>query len=158
MAAGRAVVARLRTLTGERRDFVYETTLSSRQAVNLMRQAGQAGYEVGLVFVVLVDPDLHVARVADRVRKGGHDIPEAVIRRRCEVAFDRLAAAIPFAQGALIYDNSGRDPEHLLSIDGGAVGGCRLDPGRASHVRIARAVAEALTLDMAALLTQATKA
>ncbi|MFN3672927.1 MAG: zeta toxin family protein, partial [Bosea sp. (in: a-proteobacteria)] len=75
--SGRHVLRRLDDLIANRCDFVYETTLSSHQSTQLMRRAAQAGYQFGLVFVVLAHPDLNILRVADRVRKGGHHIPES---------------------------------------------------------------------------------
>jgi predicted ABC-type ATPase len=76
LLAGRTVLRRLSALIGQRRDFVWETTLSSNQALALMRRAYTAGYEIGLVFVVLARAELNVDRVAQRVSQGGHHIPE----------------------------------------------------------------------------------
>jgi predicted ABC-type ATPase len=94
ISAGRQTLAELARVIGARETFVYETTLSSRQSAKLMLAAKQAGYEVGLVFVILNSADLNVERVAERVARGGHDIPEDVIRRRYETAIRRLPQAI----------------------------------------------------------------
>ena len=102
VAAGRAVLSRLDRLIFERKDLVYETTLSSHQALSLMCKARDAQYEVGLVFIILASADLHVLRVEDRVRKGGHAIPEEAIRRRHDGALSKLARAIPLADATAI--------------------------------------------------------
>jgi len=51
------------------------------------------------------------ARVAQRVKQGGHDIPEAVIRRRFAAGlanFEHLYA--PRVDAWALYDNSGEQP------------------------------------------------
>ena len=69
-----------------------------------MRHARESGYQVGLVFVALANAGLNVERVAERVKAGGHDIPEPVIRRRYPKAFRNLAQARPLAHGCLILE------------------------------------------------------
>lgn len=75
---------RLRDLAEQRVDFAFETTLASRSFAPWLRVQRDAGYMIHLVFLALLDADIAVQRVAARVRSGGHDIPEAVIRRRYE--------------------------------------------------------------------------
>ncbi len=65
-----------------RHDFAVETTLSGRSYLGLIRDWQAAGYQIGLLFLQLPSADLAVERVRLRVQQGGHDIPEAVIRRR----------------------------------------------------------------------------
>lgn len=145
IAAGRQTLAELARAMGTRETFVYETTLSSRQSIELMRAAKQAGYEVGLVFVALNSADLHVERVAERVARGGHDIPEDVIRRRYETALRRLPEAIRLADGSILFDNStSSGPESLVQIRAGAIEVNHLDEADAFHCRLAEAVGEAL--------------
>ena len=52
MRAGRIVVTLLRELTAKKRDFVFETTLSSKHSLDVMRNAREAGFEVGIIFAV----------------------------------------------------------------------------------------------------------
>jgi len=82
ITAGRAMLRRLDELGAGRRDFGFETTLASRSLVPRIRRLARAGYECHLVFLWLPNADLAVARVADRVRLGGHAVPEQTIRRR----------------------------------------------------------------------------
>jgi predicted ABC-type ATPase len=70
LKAGRRVIERLGELIAARDSFVHETTLSSHQSLQVMRDARAAGYHVGLVFVVLDSVDLNVLRVRERVREG----------------------------------------------------------------------------------------
>jgi predicted ABC-type ATPase len=67
-----------------------------------MRDARAAGYHVGLVFVVLDSVDLNILRVQERVRMGGHSIPEKDIRRRYGRALANLPEAIKIAHQAAV--------------------------------------------------------
>lgn len=81
--AGRVMLGRLHDLAKERRDFAFETTMASRfYAGWLKRLRSDSSYRVNLIFLWLDDVGLAIARVAARVRAGGHDIPEETIRRR----------------------------------------------------------------------------
>ena len=62
--------------------FSIETTLATRSYLNLVHRAQRQGYRVSLLYFWLNSPELAMQRVAERVSKGGHDIPETVIRRR----------------------------------------------------------------------------
>lgn len=141
--AARLAIRRLDRLIAERQDFIFETTLSSHHALATMRRARDGGYEVGLVFVALASADLNVHRVAERVGRGGHDIPEDDIRRRSPRSFANLARALPLAHGSLVYDNSERVPRLILRTEAGRVAESRLEGGLAHHALIARAAAVA---------------
>jgi predicted ABC-type ATPase len=82
--AGRLLLTRIAELSEARQDFGFETTLAGRSYIKLLRDLKQVGYRVVLFFLWLPDAEFAVARVANRVREGGHDIPEAIIRRRFE--------------------------------------------------------------------------
>jgi predicted ABC-type ATPase len=69
------------------------------------------GYHISLFFLRLSDPEIAIARVASRVRQGGHDIPEAVIRRRFTAGLRNLERLYkPEADDWIVYDNSGDRP------------------------------------------------
>jgi len=80
--AGRLVLEQLEDLELHRASFAVETTLAGRTLAPRVARLRQAGYRFRLIFVWLPSADLSVQRVASRVRSGGHDIPEATIRRR----------------------------------------------------------------------------
>ena len=150
------MLGELRTAILNREDFVYETTLSSHQSIELIRRARDAGYEVGLVFVALRDANLHVARVAQRVSEGGHNIAEPVIRRRYASSMSHLGDAIRLAHGTMIYDNSSiAGPELLLQIDEAAIAVNNLDEARPLHARVAAVVGEALNMSPDAIFRAA---
>lgn len=80
--AGRIMLHRIDQLIDDKIDFAFETTLATRSYVSLVRKAQAMGYEVMLLFFWLNSPELAMKRVAERVRKGGHNIPVEVIERR----------------------------------------------------------------------------
>ena len=80
--AGRLMLQRIEDLLNKDESFAIETTLASKSYAELIRRAQAKGYIVTLLFFWLKKPDLAVQRVAQRVRNGGHNIPEDVIRRR----------------------------------------------------------------------------
>lgn len=82
IAAGRVMLERVKALAQAREDFAFETTLASRTFAPWLKTLRASGYRVHLAFLSLPTPDLAVARVAERVRQGGHAVPERVIRRR----------------------------------------------------------------------------
>lgn len=82
IAAGRVMIERTRSLASERLSFAFETTLASRTFAPWLERLHAAGYRSHLAFLSLPTAELAVARVAERVRRGGHHVPEDVIRRR----------------------------------------------------------------------------
>lgn len=82
--AGRIMLERVHQLMENKIDFSIETTLSSRSFVSLFKKAQAKGYVVKLVFFWLRSAEMAIERVAERVMKGGHHIPDEVIRRRHE--------------------------------------------------------------------------
>jgi predicted ABC-type ATPase len=82
MEAGRLMLQRLHALAEQGASFAFETTLAGRGYARWLRSLRVAGYTVDLVYFWLASPDLAVARVAERVSRGGHDIPEETTRQR----------------------------------------------------------------------------
>ena len=107
VAAGRVMLDRLRFLARERRDFAFETTLAGRGHARWVQDLRAGGYRAHLIFLALHAADLAVARVAERVRQGGHDVPETVVRRRFVAGlrnfFDVYRSIV---DGWHMYDNS----------------------------------------------------
>jgi predicted ABC-type ATPase len=107
----------------ERLDFAFETTLGGSTLAKLLALAADQGAEVHLLYIGLSSPELHLARVRARVRAGGHDIPEADIRRRYEHSRLNLIHLMPKLASLRVYDNSapadparGRTPEPKLVL------------------------------------------
>jgi predicted ABC-type ATPase len=116
LAAGRVMLARMKALAQARRDFAFETTLASRSFAPWLRSLQAAGYRVHLAFLSLPGPDLAVARVAERVRQGGHDVPEPVVRRRFAAGLNNFFSLYhALADTWQMFDNSGADRPRLIA-------------------------------------------
>jgi predicted ABC-type ATPase len=116
IAAGRAMLGRLRTLSRAHEDFAFETTLASRSLVPWVQRLRAAGYHVHMTFLALPSAELAVARVAERVRQGGHHVPEEVVRRRFVAGlrnfFGRYDRIVDTWQ---MFDNSGPSGPRLIA-------------------------------------------
>jgi predicted ABC-type ATPase len=110
LKAGRIMLEHLRALAAARRSFAFETTLSGRAYAPWLRGLVSNGYAVHLFYYWLRSPDLAVQRVADRVRAGGHHIPEETVRRRyARSAGNFLTLYRPVVTTWQVYDNSNGD-------------------------------------------------
>src|SRR3546814_5614452 len=77
LQSGRRAIEDRMTLLASRRTFGIETTLTGNSELALMRAAGEAGYQVNLVYVGVRDVRHSIGRVRERVSRGGHDVPIA---------------------------------------------------------------------------------
>lgn len=114
---------RLEAAIAEGSDFAFETTLGANTIPALLRSACDH-QQVTIWFCGLSDVELHLERVASRVAKGGHDIPEAKIRQRYDSARSNLIKLIPFLAALHVYDNSAAadafgqaSPQLVLEMD-----------------------------------------
>ena len=82
LQAGRLMLNRLQELADEQQDFAFETTLSGKTYAPWLRKLRAAGYRVALLYYWLESADLAIARVATRVRRGGHHVPDDTVRQR----------------------------------------------------------------------------
>jgi predicted ABC-type ATPase len=110
------MLERIHYLAKKRVDFAFETTLASRTFAPWIADLRKTGYDLHLVFLWLPNDDFAVARVAERVRMGGHNVPAETIWRRYHSGlriFFRLY--LPLADTWDLYDNSGSKPK-LISF------------------------------------------
>ena len=105
--------------------FTFETVMSHPSKVALLAEAQQAGYRTYLYFVATDDPTINISRVRNRVRLGGHDVPEDRIATRYHRSLELLLDAIHQTNRAYVFDNSGdnKDQKHtwLAEITDGRV-------------------------------------
>jgi predicted ABC-type ATPase len=106
---GRALLERA---IQDRLDFTFETTLGGNTISRLLGEAAKRGFEVFVWYVGLASPELHIERVASRVLRGGHFIPEETIRQRYERSRLNLVQLLPSLTALRVYDNSNHaEPE-----------------------------------------------
>jgi predicted ABC-type ATPase len=128
MEAGRLMLRRLDELAKRRVSFAFESTLAGRGHGQRLRELMDQGYDVHLTFLWLPSADLAVARVLERVRRGGHDVPEDQVRRRYRSGLSNfLKLYRPLAKSWRLYDNTGEVPR-LIARGAGATSRLVLDP------------------------------
>ena len=103
--AGMTAAAERTARIDRRESFVTETVFSHPSKLQVLRDAGVAGYLVHL-HVVAIPADLAVARVAQRVDRGGHDVAEDRIRSRYDRLWSNVVEALPLVRDLTVYDNS----------------------------------------------------
>jgi predicted ABC-type ATPase len=114
MRAGRLMLGEMADCVRRRESFAFETTLSGLGYIKHIAQWRIRGYHVALFFLALPNVETAIARVAERVRQGGHDIPENVIRRRFASGlrhFDQNYK--PCVSTWAKYDSAGAEPSLL---------------------------------------------
>ncbi len=114
--AGKVMLKRINQLAEEQADFAFETTLASRTFSQWIPKLKAQGYQFHLIFLLLQDVELAVLRVKERIKTGGHSVPEKTIRRRYEGGlknFFHLYA--PIADVWRIYDNSTLTPSQIAA-------------------------------------------
>lgn len=116
--ASRIMLERIDELIEKGTDFGVETTLATRTLLQVIEQAKGYGYVIMLIFFWLNVPDLAVERVRLRAASGGHDVPEATIRRRYVQGIINLSNRyIPVVDFWMILDNS--DTPAAMIAEGG---------------------------------------
>ncbi|MBQ6244673.1 MAG: zeta toxin family protein [Bacteroidales bacterium] len=107
VTASRYMLMKINYLLDKRADFAVETTLATRSLLKIVQQAQGLGYEATLLYLWLNSPELAIQRVRERVRTGGHNIPEAVVRRRYVMGLQYFFEAyLPVIDRWILADNS----------------------------------------------------
>ena len=116
LAAGRLLIEKMRLHTSEGRSFALETALSGKSFLPLLKSCKENGWTISLFYFWLPSPEHSIVRVANRVRQGGHSIPDEVIFRRFRTGLWNMRHLyLPLADTAAIYDNSQR--QRILIAD-----------------------------------------
>ena len=116
--AGRLMLKRISDLLQRNESFSIETTLSSRSYFRLVEKAHSQGYDVTLLFFWLKSPQQAIERVAERVAKGGHDIPKDIIVRRYWEGLDNLFKIyMPIVDTWILVNNS-ETPRSIVATGG----------------------------------------
>jgi predicted ABC-type ATPase len=105
--AGRVMLTQLDELAAARAEFAFETTLAARTYAGWLANLRTTGYEVHLYYYWLRAADLAITRVAERVRSGGHFVPDDTIRQRYARSVRNFFELYrPIADVWEVYDNS----------------------------------------------------
>jgi predicted ABC-type ATPase len=119
--AAREAITRCRAYLANQSSFAVETTLAGNGPIALIREAKATGYGILVFFIALSNPELNVYRVSLRVQQGGHDVPDADIRRRYERSLANAAEALRLANEGIVFDNSGLRRRRMLETRNGKI-------------------------------------
>lgn len=97
-----------------RLSFTFETVMSSRYNLEVLKDAKAQGFLITVVYVITCDPDINVDRVRDRVRHGGHGVPEDKIRARYYKSLSNIRQVFSLADYFVLIDNSQEKPSLLV--------------------------------------------
>lgn len=111
IAASRIFLHEIESCIQKTHDFAFETTLVGRSYLKLIHRLRTIGWQVQLIYLALPSLEMSKARVAERVKHGGHNIPQQDIERRFARSLHNLLAEFSYAvDGCLCFINIGDDP------------------------------------------------
>lgn len=114
--AGRLMIEEIGLAMRRGADFGFETTLSGRGHLNLVRRLKKLGYSVHFFYLWVPSVELTLARIRERVSRGGHNVPEHVVRRRFTRSLSNFFVHYrPLADSWVLYDNTGKTPQMIAS-------------------------------------------
>ena len=109
--AGRLMLEEIELHSRRDEDFGFETTLSGRSYLSLIQRLKKKGYRVHLFFLFVEGIEVTLSRIKDRVLKGGHDVPETVVRRRFGRSVGNFFREYrPLVDSWYLFDNTGTTP------------------------------------------------
>ncbi len=114
--AGRLLIREIKEMIGNQSSFALESTISGTAQAGILKQAKQAGYHIVMHFLWLSSPLESIARVRQRVKKGGHFVPAKDIRRRYpRLIHNLIHLYLPLADEWIFWNSCGFPPVPLAS-------------------------------------------
>lgn len=105
LKGGKEAVRRINDCLEKGESFTQETTLSGQKTLKTILAARKKGYFITLYYIGVSSAEESLSRIANRVRKGGHDIPETDVQRRFDKRFDDLLRVLPYCDLTFFWDN-----------------------------------------------------
>ena len=100
----------------ERKSLIFETVLSAKDKIDYIERAKEADFFVRLFFVCTKSPAINASRIAQRVMKGGHDVPITKVISRYQKSILNCKYIATKVDRTYLYDNSVDDAEQQLLI------------------------------------------
>ncbi|GHT40591.1 hypothetical protein FACS189443_1160 [Planctomycetales bacterium] len=119
--SAKVMVERMYELKDNCENFAIETTLASKSIAAFIKNCKNIGYDTSLIYVALDSVETALERVALRVRKGGHNIPEETVRRRYKRSVKNLFSIyMPIVNHWTIMDNTlqNNEPRLIAKLNG----------------------------------------
>ena len=108
----------------EKQSFVFETVMSAEDKIQFIIKAKKAGFFIRIFFISTENPKINASRIADRVMKGGHDVPISKVISRYYKSIENCKTISTIVDRLYVYDNSieGEDAKLLFRLTNGCVG------------------------------------
>jgi predicted ABC-type ATPase len=119
VAAGRLMLKRITYLLQKEESFIFESTLATKGFVKTLKQAKAQNYLCSLIYMWLPDVETAKARVAQRVKNGGHNIPDTDIERRYHRSLDNLLNLYWNHFDQIKIYNGAETPADLIAVKNG---------------------------------------
>jgi len=120
--AGRLMLEQIHLLADRGIDFGFETTLAGKGYVRLLHNLKGRGYSIHLFYLWVCSIDIALERIADRVRRGGHNVPKDVVRRRFNRSLPNLFRLYrPLLDSWTVFDNSTASPNMVVCEKSGVL-------------------------------------
>jgi predicted ABC-type ATPase len=118
--AGRMLLQEIEALAARGDDFAFETTLSGKAYVGVLRSLKDRSYQVHIFYVWVPSEELTLERIKNRVLLGGHNVPADVVHRRFDRSLNHfLDRYSQLADRWILFDNSGAAPKEIASSRNG---------------------------------------
>lgn len=116
MKAGKLLLSEIDGCLRDGKSFGPESSLSGHAQVEILKRANSLGYRIEISYLWVPSPSEAIKRIAQRVKKGGHTIPDADVKRRFKRSIENFARIYaPLADSWKVWDNSTRPAELTLS-------------------------------------------
>lgn len=114
LRAGRLVLEQIHYLANRNINFAFETTLSGKSYIRFLTDIKKKGYHIHLYFLWIPTPELAILRIKERVREGGHNVPEQDVKRRFYRGINNFFNFYkPILNSWILFDNSGDTPRMI---------------------------------------------
>ena len=116
--AGKLLLAEIDNFISHKVDFAFETTLAGKTYVNLIKEAKSKGYFIHIFFLWIPNDHLAKERIKQRVRQGGHNVPDVDVERRLSRSLKNFFGLYKvLADSWEIFDNSYIEPKPVVKFN-----------------------------------------
>jgi len=116
--AGKMLLSEIDNFIDRRVDFAFETTLAGKTYVNLIKEAKLKGYFINIFFLWIPNSQLAKERIKQRVKQGGHHVPDVDVKRRLDRSLKNFFNLyMPLADAWDIFDNSAINPVLIVKYN-----------------------------------------
>lgn len=123
--SGKLMLEQIHILSQQGVDFGFETTLAGKSYHHLLQELKIHGYYITLFYLWLPSVELALKRIADRVRRGGHNVPAKTVRRRFDRGLYNLFYLYrPLLDVWVLFDNASNTPLQIASETSGKLNIC----------------------------------